>query len=270
MPELPEVENVKLGLESLGTVGQTLAQIELLSAGLRVPFPRHLQRRLKGQSLLGISRRAKYLLLETEQYYLISHLGMTGSWRSFQQPKKHDHVILHFESGFKLVFNDPRRFGVLDLVVKSQLQQSRWLEHLGIEPLAKEFDGDYIFQRTRNKTAAIKGFLMDQRHVVGVGNIYASEALFAAGVRPTRAAGKISRSEAILLAKNIQTILHAAIVAGGSTIRDYRDARGASGTFQQRFSVYARAGEKCLKCGTVVRAKTVAGRNTFWCMKCQR
>jgi len=269
MPELPEVENVKLSLSSQGYVGQQFSKIELLRKDLRVPFPRGLSKRMAGELLIAIHRRAKYLLFETEHFYLLSHLGMTGSWRSFDQALKHDHVILHFTSGYRLVFNDPRRFGLLDVIAKEQLAKSRWLKHLGVEPLSAEFNSEYIFAKTRRLKVPIKGWLMDQRRVVGVGNIYASEALFAAKVKPTRPAGKITRAEADALVVEIRRILQEAIEAGGSTIRDYRNSHGAEGNFQKRFLVYDRAGEACPRCGARLRSKVIAGRNTFWCAHCQ-
>jgi formamidopyrimidine-DNA glycosylase len=201
---------------------------------------------------------------------VLSHLGMTGSWRNFDHLEKHDHIMLHFASGYKLVFNDPRRFGLLDMIAKADLTKSRWLKHLGVEPLDSEFSGEYIFTKTRKLKAPIKAWLMDQRRVVGVGNIYASEALFAAKIKPTRVAGKITRAEADVLAHEVRRILEEAIRAGGSTIRDYRNSEGAEGNFQLRFAVYDRAGKSCVRCDGVIRAKMIAGRNTYWCPKCQR
>ena len=272
MPELPEVENVKLSLHAMGFVGQEFTQIQLLRQGLRVPFPPALERKLRGQTVVGVARRAKYLLFETENYFLISHLGMTGKWRRDEviELQKHDHVVLHFKSGFNLVFNDARRFGVLDLVPRAALGQSRWFKHLGIEPLTPDFDAAYLFKLTRKFKGAIKGFIMDQKRVVGVGNIYASEALFAAGVRPTRPAGRLTRVEAAKLVGHIHRILRAAIAAGGSTIRDYRNSQGEDGSFQKQFLVYDRKGQPCLTCAGPIRARVIAGRNTFWCVKCQR
>jgi formamidopyrimidine-DNA glycosylase len=270
MPELPEVENVKLSLQAQGFLGQEISRLELLRADLRVPFPKGMSGKLKGQSLRGIHRRAKYLLFETEKFFILSHLGMTGSWRSFDQRLKHDHVIMHFTSGSKLAFNDPRRFGLLDMIAKADLAKSRWLKHLGVEPLDELFTAEYIFTQTRKLKGSIKGWLMDQKRVVGVGNIYASEALFASKVRPTRAAGRITRAEAESLVENIRRILFAAIAAGGSTIRDYRNSQGEAGSFQARFLVYDRANEECLTCQTLIRSQVIAGRNTFWCARCQR
>lgn len=272
MPELPEVENVKLSLTQLGTVGQRFDQVELRRKDLRVPFPKGLARDLKGQTLLSIQRRAKYLLFETEKYYLLSHLGMSGSWRPLASSalKTHDHVILKFVSGLELVFNDPRRFGILDLVMRAKLHDSRWLQHLGVEPLTKDWSGEVLFKGTRKMKGPIKGFLMDQKRVVGVGNIYASEALYAAGVKPQRAARLVTRAECELIVSHVQRILSAAIQAGGSTIRDYRNSNGESGRFQNQFQVYDRANQPCHHCGRLIRAKVIAGRNTFWCPQCQR
>ena len=272
MPELPEVENVRLSLVSLGSIGQTFADVELLREGLRTPFPSNLKRQLVGRKILSLERRAKYLLFETEKLILLSHLGMTGSWRihDANDVRKHDHVILHFTSGLKLVFNDPRRFGVLDVVAKSRASKNRWLEHLGVEPLGNLFDKHYLFKITRGKKISLKALIMDQRHVVGVGNIYASEALFAARVKPSRSSGRLTLAEADRLVGEIRRILSAAIAAGGSTIRDYRNSHGESGQFQSQFLVYDRKDEPCLVCATPIRSKLVGGRTTYWCVKCQR
>jgi formamidopyrimidine-DNA glycosylase len=276
MPELPEVENVKLSLRSLGAVGQTFSRVELLRKDLRTPLKKELANKLPGQRILSLERRAKYLLFETQDYSLLSHLGMTGSWRSYQgeihrdEIQKHDHVIWHFDSGLKLVYNDPRRFGIMELIDKKKQQSWRWLKHLGVEPLSEEFNGDFLYQRTRKRKAPIKGFLMDQRHVVGVGNIYASEALFAAKIKPLRAAGRLTKDESADIVKSIREVLRQAIAAGGSTISDYRNPYGESGAFQNYFSVYDRSKAPCPACGEAIRSKVIAGRNTFWCPKCQR
>lgn len=271
MPELPEVENVKLSLIGLGSVGQVFSSVEFLRPTLRTRLNPSMDKKLKGQSVVDIRRRAKFLLIETEDFILLNHLGMTGSWRSGSLPEeKHDHVILHFESGFGLIYNDPRRFGLLELLPKKDLAKNKWLKNLGIEPLAEEFDADFLFQSTRKRKAPLKAFIMDQRRVVGVGNIYASEALFAAGVKPLRPAGKLTREESVKLVDCVRSILTCAIEAGGSTISDYRNSHGEEGEYQLSFSVYARSSEPCLKCGTAIRSRVIAGRNTFWCPKCQR
>lgn len=276
MPELPEVENVKLSLRGLGAVGQTFAKVELLRKDLRTPLKKELVQKLPGQNILSLERRAKYLLFETEKFLILSHLGMTGSWRSYQgdihpdEIQKHDHVIWHFDNGLKLVYNDPRRFGIMELIAKDRGKSWRWLKHLGVEPLTEDFSGDFLFSKTRKRKAPIKGFLMDQRNVVGVGNIYASEALFAAKIKPLRAAGKLTKEESREIVKAIQSVLTKAIAAGGSTISDYRNSYGESGAFQNSFSVYDRTKAPCLVCGQPIRSKVIAGRNTFWCPKCQR
>lgn len=270
MPELPEVENVKRSLEALGVRGQTFERVELHRANLRTPLAAALTRELPGQTLMAIERRAKFLLLSTERFSIVSHLGMTGSWRVLSGTEliKHDHVSLHFRSGLHLVFNDPRRFGVLELFAREA--SNRWLEHLGVEPLSPEFNGERLFTATRGVRTPIKSFIMDQKRVVGVGNIYASEALFRAGVRPRRRAARLTREEAAALAQAIKEVLLEAIAAGGSTIRDYRNSNGEQGSFQSRFRVYDRAGEDCGHCGAVIKNGFLTGRNTFWCPRCQR
>lgn len=270
MPELPEVENVKLSLRSLGATGQTFSAVELRRPNLRTPLRRDLAKKLPGQTVMAIERRAKFLLFQTEDFQILSHLGMTGSWRPVKAGEaleKHDHVVFNFKSGMKLVFNDPRRFGLLELSAKSA--KNRWLDGLGPEPFSEEFSGRNLFEQTRGIKAPIKNFIMDQKRVVGVGNIYASEALFQAKIRPSRPASRLKAAEADLLVESIRRVLQAAIAAGGSTIRDYRNSNGESGSFQAQFSVYGRAGERCVSCGSPVKAKMFAGRNTFWCAKCQ-
>ncbi len=271
MPELPEVENVKLSLKGLGAVGQVFERVEFLRKNLRTPLKPDVARKLPGQRVVEIIRRAKFLLIETEDFILLNHLGMTGSWRSAAAAEeKHDHVVLHFKSGFRLIYNDPRRFGLLELLPKASVGKNRWLKNLGIEPLEDAFDADFLFARTRGRKAPLKSFIMDQRQVVGVGNIYASEALFRAGVKPLRQAGKLTRDESSRLVESVREILKQAIAAGGSTISDYRNSHGEDGRFQNSFSVYDRSSEPCLKCGTPIRSRVIAGRNTFWCPKCQR
>ncbi len=273
MPELPEVENVKLSLENQGLHGETFASVTLLRANLRTRLRPELRTRLPGQSVRVLERRAKYLLWHTDDYTLISHLGMTGSWRFIpngEEREKHDHILLRFKSGKTLVFNDPRRFGIFELVPRAEVYGCRWLKHLGCEPLSKDFDSEYLFELSRKRKTPIKALIMDQRHVVGVGNIYASEALHRARVSPCRLAGKITRREAGLIVDSIRTVLSVAIQAGGSTIRDYRNSKGEGGRFQSQFFVYDRLGEACAVCGQNIRSKFISGRNTFWCPQCQR
>ncbi len=273
MPELPEVENVKLSLEGLGAPGQQFAKVQLLSPALRTPLKKDLSKRLPGQKILCVRRRAKFLLFETENFWIVNHLGMTGSWRPLDNGDeliKHDHVVFEFGSGMKLVFNDPRRFGLMEMVDKQSLERHAWLKNLGPEPLEADFTGEYLFRVTRRLKSPIKNVIMDQKKVVGVGNIYASEALFRAGIKPTRPAGRLRREEADRLVERIREVLFLAIASGGSTIRDYKNSRGESGQFQNLFVVYDRLGQPCVNCGTKIRSRFLGGRNTYWCAKCQR
>ncbi|MGE0528957.1 MAG: bifunctional DNA-formamidopyrimidine glycosylase/DNA-(apurinic or apyrimidinic site) lyase [Bdellovibrionales bacterium] len=272
MPELPEVENVRLSLMQVPLIGTKFARLELRRLNLRTPLAQELTHCLPGQTIVAIRRRAKFLLFETEDYTLVNHLGMSGSWRvedGESALRLHDHVVMEFQSGLRLVFNDPRRFGLLELVDKARIWQSKWLRHLGPEPLDPEFHPEFLFQGTRRLKTPVKNFIMDQKRVVGVGNIYASEALFAAGVKPTRPAGKITRKESERIVASVREILQKAIQAGGSTIRTYQNSRGESGRFQMMFLVYDRAGLKCTSCESKIRSRIIAGRNTFWCPRCQ-
>lgn len=272
MPELPEVENVMRSLEALGPVGQRLTEVDLKSPSLRTPLKKNLKDRLPGQRVTALKRRAKYLLIETDDYVVLSHLGMTGSWRAFQSgdvPIKHDHVFLTFDSGLCLAFNDPRRFGRLELVNKKEINSHQSLKDLGPEPLEDTFSGPYLFAATRGLNVAMKSFLMDQRRVVGVGNIYASEALFRAGVKPNRLARRLKEEEAVKLSRTVKSVLKDAIEKGGSTIRDFKNTNGQSGRYQNEFFVYGRGGEACRVCQAPIRSKFIVGRNTFWCPKCQ-
>ncbi|MDX9731098.1 MAG: bifunctional DNA-formamidopyrimidine glycosylase/DNA-(apurinic or apyrimidinic site) lyase [Bdellovibrionales bacterium] len=286
MPELPEVEHVKNQLKKL-VLGQEpcttritaktaldarVAQFESFRKDLRFPIPRTLAKRVAGQEILDIERRAKYLLFRFEQGWLLSHLGMTGAWREVADLEPlilHDHIRLKFVRGLTLVFNDPRRFGFVDWVEKGKLEEHPRLSHLGPEPLSDEFTGEALYARLRKRSAPIKSLIMDQRIVVGVGNIYASEALFRIGVRPTRAAGRLTRAECERLATTVREVLTEAILAGGSTIRDYRGVDGGKGGFQSRFFVYDRKGEPCRVCKSLILSKMIATRSTYWCPRCQ-
>jgi formamidopyrimidine-DNA glycosylase len=226
---------------------------------------------LPGKELLGMERRAKYLLFKFSDGWLLSHLGMSGAWREIKPGEKriaHDHVQINFEDGPSLVFNDPRRFGFIDWV--DSMDSHVRLDHLGPEPFDENFSGEALFKKLRKRSASIKTMIMDQRLVVGVGNIYASEALFRASVRPGRAAGRVTLAECERLVHEIKLVLSAAIDAGGSTIRSYRSADGSEGQFQSRFFVYGREGESCLTCKTAkISMKVIGGRSTFWCSYCQ-
>jgi len=273
MPELPEVETVCRGLRELFPQPVKIAKIEVRQSQLREKVP-SLQA-LYGESLLEFSRRAKYLLWRTNCYTILSHLGMSGSWRLITDPaqeKKHDHIFIHFENDLRqLVYNDPRRFGLFQFCKNAQLQSSVYLQHLGPEPLDScRFHADYLFEKSRKKNVAIKVFLMDQKNVVGVGNIYASESLFLAGVNPSRASGRVKKQDFERLVKAVRQVLQKAIRSGGTTLRNFRQAGGSEGYFAQKLQVYDRAGKPCQLCQTPIRHKVLGGRSTYWCSCCQK
>ncbi|MCK9537509.1 bifunctional DNA-formamidopyrimidine glycosylase/DNA-(apurinic or apyrimidinic site) lyase [Dokdonella sp.] len=270
MPELPEVETTRRGLAS-HLVGHRVTALDLRQPRLRWPVAPELVARLPGQRILGLERRAKYLLVHTEPGSALLHLGMSGSLRvvpTATPPGPHDHVDWRLDSGRLLRYTDPRRFGC-------QLWQPRGHVHpllagLGPEPLADDFDGARLWRLSRGRRAAVKVFLMDQAVVVGVGNIYASEALFAARIHPARPAGRISRERYARLADAVKRILEYAITRGGTTLRDFISPDGLPGYFEQELAVYGRAGQPCRACGTPIRALVLGQRSTFLCPRCQR
>jgi formamidopyrimidine-DNA glycosylase len=276
MPELPEVETVRAGLARLLKKNAThaiISRIELTRGDIRKPIPTTVVTQLTGQTILGLRRRAKYILFDTAQGSLLCHLGMTGSWRLAPpgDEREHDHCYLHLSDGRRLAFRDPRRFGLLDFVAPGQDTTHPCLAHLGPEPLDEQmFHADYLLTACHKRKQAIKPLIMDQSIVVGVGNIYAQEALFLAGISPRRRAGRLRPTEAVELVKHIRHVLTAAIKAGGSTISDFRQAGGSSGYFQHQFNVYDRAGLPCTRCTTPLRAAVIGGRGTTWCPTCQR
>jgi len=270
MPELPEVETTRRGLAP-HLIGRRVLALEVRQPKLRWPIPRTLRTQLPGQRIDGIERRAKYLLVHTEPGSVLLHLGMSGALRVLPADSPigaHDHVDWRLDSGRVLRYTDPRRFGC-------QLWQARGTTHellagLGPEPLSDAFDGEVLWKRSRGRSAAVKLFLMDQAIVVGVGNIYASEALFAAGIHPGRAAGAISRERYQRLAAAVKQILAHAIDRGGTTLRDFISPDGVPGYFEQELFVYGRTGEPCRVCATPVRASVIGQRSTFHCPRCQR
>ncbi len=270
MPELPEVETTRRGIRP-ALRGRTVAGVVLREPRLRWPVDRALVRDLPGQRVLDVRRRAKYLLIELERGTLIAHLGMSGSLRVLRAGAPllaHDHYDLVLDSGRCLRFNDPRRFGCLVWVTGDPAGHPL-LARLGPEPLAAGFDADYLAAKARRRRVAIKPFLMDQRIVVGVGNIYASEALFRAGVRPGRAAGRLRRGQFERLVQAVRDVLGEAIRQGGTTLRDYVNADGTPGYFRQQLDVYERSGEPCRRCGTPIRQVTQGQRSTYYCPTCQ-
>jgi formamidopyrimidine-DNA glycosylase len=271
MPELPEVESTRRGIER-AISGDRVQELRIYDHRLRWPIPSELPKLLSGQRLEGVGRRAKYLLLRLERGTLILHLGMSGSLRVLPAatPRlKHDHFELLLESGLSLRFNDPRRFGSLHYSGRDPAQHPL-LRSLAPEPLEPGFDAAYLHRQTRKRRAAIKQVIMNSRLVTGVGNIYASEALFRARLRPRRAARSLSHKDCALLVRAVRAALSAAIRAGGTTLRDYVGTDGNPGYFRQKLYVYERDGQPCRICGTLIRKITQGQRSSYFCPHCQR
>jgi formamidopyrimidine-DNA glycosylase len=271
MPELPEVETTRRGIEPW-LVGRRIERVLIRQPRLRWRVPASLAGKVTGSRVRSVARRAKYLLIGTDAGTLILHLGMSGSLRildAASPPLAHDHVDLVLDSGRCLRFNDPRRFGCL-LFTAGEPLRHRLLANLAVEPLSDAFTGEALWRRARGRRVAVKAFVMDSRTVAGVGNIYASEALFRAGIRPGLAAGRVSRARMDALVAAIRDVLTEAIGVGGTTLRDYVDASGMPGYFRQRLFVYERAGKACRRCGTAIRQFTQGARSTYWCPRCQR
>jgi formamidopyrimidine-DNA glycosylase len=271
MPELPEVETTRRGVAP-AAVGRRISEIVVREPRLRWRVPRQLPRAAAGQHVLDVRRRAKYLLFDLEHGALILHLGMSGSLRvtpATTPPLLHDHVDIALDSGVCLRFNDPRRFGSL-LWTDADPLAHPLLASLAPEPLSAEFNGEYLTRAAKGRSAPIKQLVMNSRVVVGVGNIYASEALFRAGIRPRRAAGRIKRTEFDALAREIKAVLKDAIRAGGTTLRDYINPQGMPGYFRQKLYVYERAGEACRRCATPIRTFVQGQRSTYFCPSCQK
>lgn len=271
MPELPEVETTLRGIEPF-VLKQKVRDIIVRHHGLRWPVPANLQQILPGQIIRRLSRRGKYLLLETDPGTLIVHLGMSGSIRILTQhtpAKIHDHIDILFDNNICLRLTDPRRFGAV-LWTSEDPFLHPLLAHLGPEPLENAFSGQYLWNLARNRKAPVKTFLMDNKIVVGVGNIYATEALFAAGILPKKAAGKISLAQYELLAKAVKKILAAAIKKGGTTLKDFVNSDGQKGYFSIHLKAYGRGGLDCVQCGITLKEIRLGQRSTVYCAKCQR
>lgn len=270
MPELPEVETTRRGIEPW-LLGRRLEGAAVRNANLRWPVPPDLDRHLAGATLEAVQRRAKYLLLRTDRGTLIVHLGMSGRLRILETPPApgpHDHVDLLAEGGL-LRYTDPRRFGSVHWTTDDP-DSHPLLAGLGPEPHSPAFDGAWLYESSRRRRVAIKAHVMNARTVVGVGNIYASEALHRAGIHPARAAGRISLERLGRLAGAIRVVLDEAITAGGTTLRDYVGGDGEPGWFAQALSVYGRAGLPCRSCGTEIRQMVLGQRSTWYCPRCQR
>lgn len=270
MPELPEVETTRRGIEPYLT-GKRVHQLIVRDSRLRWPIPADLAALIQGQTIRSVERRGKYLQLKFDSGTLLVHLGMSGSIRVLintgSAPDKHDHVDLVMEGGARIRYNDPRRFGAW--LWQPRDEGHMLLDSLGPEPLTEDFDSDYLFARSRKKKQPIKLFIMDSKVVVGVGNIYANEALFRSGIRPTLPAGKVSRARMSLLVDAIKTVLAEAINQGGTTLNDFTGADGKPGYFVQKLSVYGRTGKPCLQCGALLKEIRLANRSTVYCSQCQ-
>jgi formamidopyrimidine-DNA glycosylase len=270
MPELPEVETTCRGIAPHIT-GQRVSRIIVRNPQLRWPVPARLQQELTGQIINRVQRRAKYLLLLADAGTAILHLGMSGRLRvtdSSEAVGKHDHVDLVFDH-FALRLTDPRRFGSL-LWTRRPAAQHRLIRELGCEPLDQGFNGDYLYQRSRKRRVAVKQFIMNSHIVVGIGNIYANEALYMAGIHPLRAAGRISLDKYRLLAEVTREVLNDAIEQGGTTLRDFVNGAGKPGYFSQHLNVYGKTGDPCISCRVPIREIRQGQRSTFYCPKCQK
>lgn len=271
MPELPEVETTVRGIRP-HVVGKQITDVVVRDARLRWRVPANLAGHLRGNAIERVERRAKYLLLHTCNGTVLTHLGMSGSLRILPAdapPQKHDHVDIVFDDRTCLRLRDPRRFGAM-LWCEDDCGAHKLLRTLGPEPLSVDFDGAHLFARSRGRAVAVKQFLMDAHTVVGVGNIYANEALFLAGIRPRRAAGRVKRVEYDRIATMIRQVLNDAIEQGGTTLRDYVRSTGDLGYFQLKLNVYGKTGEPCPRCKQPVRQIRQGQRSTFYCAACQR
>jgi formamidopyrimidine-DNA glycosylase len=295
MPELPEVETVMRGLTPV-LLGRRIEKAETRRDGLRFPFPDDFAGRLTGRQITGLTRRAKYILIALDDgSTLLVHLGMTGRFTVLGVQTKplgefyhkseaadtgigaHDHVVLSLDDGTRVIYTDPRRFGIMDILLDDERATHKLLKGIGVEPLGNEFSGEYLAHKFASKSAPLKAALLDQRIIAGLGNIYVSEALHRSGLSPKRKAGTLVRKKAAdarleILVRHVRGILNEAILAGGSTLQDFAGADGSAGEYQQRFAVYDREGEACQRpgCGGTIRRIVQSGRSTFYCPTCQK
>lgn len=283
MPELPEVETVRSGLAP-AMEGQVIARAEVNRPDLRWPFPDRMAARLHGQKVLRLRRRSKYILADLSSgETLLIHLGMSGRMtvsgdplgrfqRDHPAAQKHDHVVLHMENGARIIFNDPRRFGAMDLLDTKTAAQHKLLAVLGPEPLGNDFHEDHLIAAFKGRRTPVKSALLDQKIVAGLGNIYVCEVLYRAKITPIRKVGDIAPKQVAALVPVIRQVLQDAIAAGGSSLRDFRQADGELGYFQHSFDVYGREGDPCHTqgCPDVIQRITQGGRSTFYCAQCQR
>lgn len=270
MPELPEVETTVRGIAP-HIEGRTISQVVVRQPRLRWPVPENLPETLSGLTIRSATRRAKYLLFATDTGTVIMHLGMSGSLRiltNVKPPEKHDHIDIVLHNGALLRYNDPRRFGAL-LWTAEPPGQHNLLKDLGPEPLQSDFDGHYLYQAAKARKTPVKSFIMDSHVVVGVGNIYANEALFMASIRPTRLAGRIALERYVKLAEAIKSVLQNAITQGGTTLRNFVNESGNPGYFKQQLAVYGRESLPCKNCLTPLQEIRITNRTTVFCSRCQ-
>lgn len=270
MPELPEVETTRRGLEP-HLAGCRIRELRVRNRALRRPVPGELRKHLSGATIRTLARRAKYLLIDTDRGTALIHLGMSGSLRIADAaipPGPHEHYDWVLDNGRLMRYRDPRRFGLL-LWAGTKPQEHPLLAHLGPEPLCAGFTGHYLYRASRGRRLAVKGFLMNSRIVAGIGNIYANEALFRAGIHPHRAAGRIGAMRYARLAEAVKTVLSEAIATGGTTLRDFVGAAGERGHFRIRLAVYGHEGEPCRRCGAPIRRAVIAQRASYYCPHCQ-
>lgn len=269
MPELPEVETVRAGIAP-HIVGKRIRGVEVHNERLRYPIPKEIESLYK-QKIHKIERRAKYLILFTDRYKVLIHLGMSGAIRVLDDDfelKKHDHFILRIDDGKVLVYNDPRRFGFILLYGLDE--EIPFLEKLAPEPLSDQFNAEYLFPKLKGRTRAIKTLLMDQAFVVGAGNIYANESLFMAGIHPERPANNLNKEEVERLVLEVKKVLQRAIIQGGTTLKDFTTPDGSPGYFAQELLVYGQKDQPCALCGTLVERIVIANRATYFCSHCQK
>lgn len=271
MPELPEVETTKQGIKP-HLEGQTIRKISVRNTRLRLPVPEHINTLCTGKKIIQVSRRAKYILIELSEGYLLIHLGMSGHLRLCAENsalQTHDHVSLILHNDQALRFCDPRRFGLF-LYLEDNPHQHSLLNHLGPEPLSDAFNSDYLWQRIQNKNKPIKSLIMDNEIVVGVGNIYATESLFLAKIHPNKPAKTLSEEDCHILVNYIKEVLKQAIECGGTTLRDFYASDGKPGYFSIELKVYGRKNQPCFECKEPINALIIGGRNSAFCIKCQK
>ena len=277
MPELPEIETVKLGIEKT-VLGSAIISTKIFRRDLRFTIAEHFEKLILKKRVLGVGRRSKYLLFFlSNKITIVLHLGMSGrinlstESKNKYKPKKHDHLIISFDNQFLLIYNDPRRFGFIEIIEGNYADYQRF-KYIGIEPLSKKFDKQHLWSKIKNSSRSLKNILMDQKVVAGLGNIYVSEALWDCRIKPTRIGKKMSLIECERLVASIKKVLKKAIKFGGTTLKDFRQVGGEVGYFQNKLQVYGKEGQACLrgKCKGAVGKIIISGRSTFYCATCQK